>query len=267
MPRPGISLDTDGMAYEIDGHTAYVTFTRPDARNAFTPAMMRAGARAIKDADSHDAVRAIIVTGEGEAFCSGADLGETIPLWTEDTSNVHPDDDDFHLRRETIATPIVAAVNGDCLAGGMEFLQATDIRIAAESARFGLTEPRWGVSPVSGSHVRLPRQLPYTRAMEYLLTGAMFPAEHALEAGLITEVVPDGESLARAEAVVDEIAQNSPHAIRTIKETALRCYDKPLDDAFRLESHLGEEVFAHPDATEGPQAFVDNREPSFRPDQ
>jgi enoyl-CoA hydratase len=256
----------DGIRYEIDGDTASVTFDRPEALNAFTPAMMRAGARAIHDADGRDEIRAIVVTGAGDAFCAGADLAETIPRWTEDPTHVEPDEADLHLRRDVVTTPIVAAVNGDCLAGGMEFLQATDVRIAAESARFGLPEPRWGVSPVSGSHVRLPRQLPYARAMEYLLTGGIFPAEHALEAGLVNDVVPDGESLARAEAVVDEIAQNSPHAIGKIKETVLRCDDKPLDDAFRLESEIGRAVFAHQDAVEGPRAFVEGTEPSFRPD-
>lgn len=266
MARTELETGAEGIRYEIDGYTAYLTFARPERLNALTPAMVRAGARAIHDADDREEIRGILVTGAGEAFCSGADLGETIPRWTDDPTNVEPAEDDLQLRRDLVTTPIVAAVNGDCLAGGMEFLQATDVRVAAESARFGLTEPRWGVSPVSGSHVRLPRQLPYARAMEYLLTGDIFPAEHALEAGLVNEVVPDGESHSRAEAVVDQIAQNSPHAIGRIKETVLRCYDKPLDDAFRLESELGREVFAHEDAVEGPQAFVDGEEPSFRPD-
>jgi enoyl-CoA hydratase len=266
MVQTTVETDVDGIRYEIDGYTAYVAFERPGAYNAFTPEMMRAGARAIADADDREAVRGIVVTGEGEAFCSGADLGETIPLWTSDTTNVHPAEDDLHLRRTLITTPIVAAVNGDCLAGGMEFLQATDIRVAAESARFGLTEARWGVSPVSGSHVRLPRQLPYARAMEYLLTADVFPADHALEAGLVNEVVPDGEAVSRAEEIVDRIAQNSPHAIRKTKETVLRCLGKPLDDAFRLESEIGREVFGHEDAVEGPKAFMNDTEPSFRPD-
>ncbi|WP_092660174.1 enoyl-CoA hydratase/isomerase family protein [Halorientalis persicus] len=267
MTRTEVETGNDAIRYEIDGYTAYVTFSRPDAYNALTPAMMRAGARAIKEADNRDAVRGIVVTGNGEAFCSGADLGETIPRWTEDTTNVHPAEDDLQLRRTLITTPIVAAVNGDCLAGGMEFLQATDIRVAAESARFGLTEARWGVSPVSGSHVRLPRQLPYAKAMEYLLTADIFPADHALEAGLVNEVVPDGEVVSRAEEIVDQIAQNSPHAIRKTKESVLRCLGKPLDDAFRLESEIGREVFAHEDAVEGPRAFMNDSEPSFRPDE
>jgi len=260
-----IQSDTDNLRYRIEAGVAYVTFDRPAKRNAFTGEMMRAGSRAIRDADGNEDVRAIIVTGAGEeAFCAGADLAETIPRWTADTSNVAPDDDDLHLRRELIRTPIIAAVNGDCLAGGMEFLQATDVRIAAESARFGLTEPRWGVAPVSGSHVRLPRQIPYCRAMEFLLTGATFPAEHAHGAGLVNEVVSDGQALARAKEVADEIARNSPFAIRKIKETVLRCYGRPLDDAFRLESRIGEEVFASDDALDGPRAFVEDREPSFR---
>jgi len=266
MGQTDVNLGTDNMNYEIDGYTAYVRFERPEALNAFTPEMMRAGSKAIQDADSREEVRGIIVTGEGEAFCSGADLGETVPLWTEDTTNVEPDDDDLHLRRHLVRTPIVAAINGDCLAGGMEFLQATDIRVATESARFGLTEPRWGVSPVSGSQVRLPRQIPYARAMEYLLTADIFPAEHAYEAGLINEIVPEGEAVSRAEKIVDTIAKNSPHTIRKVKETVLRCYDKPLDDAFRLESEIGREVFEHEHAVEGPKAFIENQEPPFRPD-
>lgn len=255
---------TDSLRYEIDDGTAYLTFDRPEKHNSLTPEMMRDGARAIHDADADDDVRAIVVTGAGdEAFCTGADLEETIPDVVEGEADLGPDDDDLFLRHDSVRTPIIAAVNGLCVAGGMEFLQATDIRITAERSRFGLQEPRWGIAPAAGSHVRLPRQLPYCRAMEYLLTGDLFSASHALEAGLVNEVVPDGEAIARADEVADSIAENSPTAVRKIKETVHRCAGLRPDDAFRLETQLGEEVFATEDAKEGSRAFLEDRNPSF----
>ena len=263
-----IDIPTDDVLYEIDGHTAYVTFNRPDVHNALSPALMDWAGRAIIDADEDEAVRAIVVTGAGEeAFSAGADLGDTIP---ERTAAAREGDggrgsSTLMLKDAMITTPIVAAVNGVCVAGGMEFLQATDIRIAEEHARFGLQEPYWGLAPGGGSHVRLPRQIPYCRAMEFLLTGELFPAEHALEAGLVNEVVPKGESFARAEEVADRIAQNSPFAVSKIKETVVRGLELPPNEAFDLEAELSNEVFAHPDAEEGPKAFFSGEDPSFRP--
>lgn len=260
-----MATSTERLRYETDGTTAYVIFDRPDKHNSLAPEMMQAGARAIHDADASDDIRTIVVTGSGDkAFCTGADLEETIPETTGPEPDIGPGDDDLFLRHDLVRTPIIAAVNGLCVAGGMEFLQATDIRVAAESARFGLQEPRWGLAPVAGSHVRLPRQVPYCRAMEFLLTGDLFPASHALEAGLVNEVVPDGGALERAEAVADSIAENSPEAVQRIKETVHRCAGRRPDDAFRLETRLGEETFASADAEEGVEAFREGREPSFR---
>lgn len=260
-----MAMNDSNIQYEIDGATAYLTFNRPRKYNALTPKMMRAGARAIHKADSNDDIRAIIVTGSGtEAFCTGADLGETIQEVTGTDPDLEPDEDDLFLRHDLIRTPIIAAVNGHCIAGGMEFLQATDIRIAAESAKFGLQEPRWGIAPVAGSHVRLPQQLPYCRAMEYLLTGDLFSASHAHETGLVNRVVPDGETMVHADKIAESIAENSPAAIRKIKETVHRCAGLRPKDAFRLETQIGKETFATEDASEGPQAFLDDRDPSFR---
>ncbi|MFB6172872.1 MAG: enoyl-CoA hydratase-related protein [Haloarculaceae archaeon] len=261
------TADVDGIEYAVDGHAATLTFDRPERHNALTPEMATAGARALRAAAADDAVRAVIVTGAGdEAFCAGADLGETIPEATGETPDVHPGDDDLYFRHERLDVPVIAAVNGVCVAGGMEFLQATDIRIAAESARFGLQEPRWGLSPMAGSHARLPSQIPYCEAMQFLLTGDLFSADHARQAGLVNEVVPDGEAVARAREIADSIAANSPHAVAKIKEAVQRCYNRPPGEAFRIESDVAMEVFGHEDAVEGPRAFVEDREPSFRSD-
>lgn len=261
------TADVDGIEYAVSGYTATLTFDRPDRHNALTPGMITAGAKALRAADADPDVRAVIVTGAGDAaFCSGADLEETIPKSTGGQPSVHPGEHDLNFRHERLDVPVIAAVNGVCVAGGMEFLQATDIRIAEESARFGLQEPRWGLAPVAGSHVRLPAQIPYCEAMQFLLTGDLFPASHAERVGLVNEVVPDGESLARAEAVAASIAQNSPHAVAKIKETVQRCYNRRPGAAFRIESDLAMDVFGHEHAVEGPAAFVDDRAPSFRPD-
>lgn len=259
--------NTPGIRYEVEDTTAYLTFNRPQKHNSLTPEMIQSGAHAIHEADEDENIRAIIVTGAGdESFCTGADLDETI----QDVTGEDPDvgipkgENDLFFRNSPILTPIIAAVNGLCVAGGMEFLQATDIRIASENAQFGLQEPRWGIAPVAGSHVRLPRQIPYCRAMEYLLTGDLFPASHAHEAGLVNEVVPDGETIGRANEIANSIAENSPTAIRKIKEIVHRCAGRRPGDAFRLESQIAKEIFASDDAQEGPKAFMENREPSFR---
>lgn len=265
MPDP--TADVPDIQYVVDDHTAILTFDRPHRHNALTPTMVTAGARALREAAKDDTVRAVIVTGAGdEAFCSGADLQETIPEATGDTPTVHPDEDDLYFRHERLDVPVIAAVNGVCVAGGMEFLQATDVRIAAETARFGLQEPRWGLAPVAGSHVRLPAQIPYCEAMRFLLTGDLFDAEHARRVGLINEVVPDGTALDRAREVANSIAENSPHAVARIKETVQRCYNRPPGEGFRIESDVGMAVFGHPDAVEGPAAFAEDRHPAFHPD-
>lgn len=262
------TAEVTGLDYAVDDHTATLTFDRPERHNALTPEMITAGAQALRAAESDDTVRAVVVTGAGdEAFCSGADLEQTIPESTGDHPDVHPAADDLNFRHERLNVPVVAAVNGICVAGGMEFLQATDVRIAEESARFGLPEPRWGLAPIAGSHTRLPAQIPYCKAMEFLLTGDLFPAAHAERAGLVNEVVPDGQSLERACEIADSIAENSPHAVAKIKEAVQRCYNRRPDEAFRIESDVAMEVFGHEHAVEGPLAFVEDRDPSFRPDR
>lgn len=263
-----IDLGTDDLRYDIDGHVATITIDRPEAHNALTPEMMAGLPEAIFHADADDEVRSIVVTGGGEeAFCAGADLERTIPeLASGARGEAGADagfDEQFALRHDLVRTPVIAAINGLCVAGGFEFILATDICIAEEHARLGAQEPRWGIMPASPL-VRLPRQIPYRKAMEYLLTGDLFPAEHALDAGILNEVVPRGESLARAEEVAESIGENSPFVVRKMKETVRRGLEKPPEDALRLEDDISEEVMAHPHASEGPRAFMNDEEPSWR---
>jgi enoyl-CoA hydratase len=155
-------------------------------------------------------------------------------------------------------------VEGPAIAGGTEILQATDIRVAGQSARFGVSEARWGLFPLGGSAVRLPRQIPYTLAAELLLTGRHLSAEEAHAIGLIGHVVPDGEALARALELAELVAANGPLAVQAILRTMRETEGMPEQEAFAVEAKLGMAVFASADAKEGPRAFAAKRAPEFR---
>ena len=255
-------LETDEIQYQVEGTTAIITLNRPEKYNSLSTNMMYAGADAIRAADEDDDVRAMIVTGAGEdAFCSGADLEDRLPTVTGDQAYDPPP---LFFKDELVTTPIISAVNGYCTGGGMEFIQFTDIRIAEEHAKFGLPEPKWGLIPGGGSTARLPRQIPYAHAMEFLLTGETFDAEHAAEVGLVNEVVDQGESLDRAKEIAESIGEGSPHAVSLIKESVSRGMDRSMNDALRLETNNLRKAFRHEDSTEGPQAYKEDREPSYR---
>ena len=159
--------------------------------------------------------------------------------------------------------PIIAAVEGVAIAGGTELLQAMEIRVAGESARFGVSEARWSLYPMAGSAVRLPRQIPYTQAAEILLTGKHITAQEALDIGLIGHVVPDGQALTKAREIADVIAGNGPLAVEAITRTLHETDGMPLDEALAHEFDYGQAVFLSADSKEGPKAFADKRKPNF----
>jgi enoyl-CoA hydratase len=168
------------------------------------------------------------------------------------------------LKGRRLTKPLIAAVEGPAVAGGTEILQATDIRVAGESARFGVSEARWGLFPLGGSAVRLPRQIPYTVAADLLLTGRHITAAEALEIGLIGHVVPDGQALDRALEIAEQIAANGPVAVRAILRAIRETEGMPENDAFAAEARIGMAVFGSEDAKEGPRAFAEKRQPQFR---
>jgi enoyl-CoA hydratase len=188
------------------------------------------------------------------------DLKEAIPLMTGEGSQLGYDDPTKRPFSD-ICKPIIAAVNGFCIAGGMEFLQGTDLRVAAENATFGLGEVRWGIIPTGGSHIRLPRQIPWAVAMELLLTGQTIDARRAYEIGLVNQVVPFDQLLPASLQLAEKICKNGPLAVRTAKEIAVRAL--ALEPGFVLEKALGARVFASEDAKEGPRAFTEKRKPRF----
>jgi len=155
-------------------------------------------------------------------------------------------------------------VEGPAIAGGTEILQATDIRIAGESAKFGISEARWSLYPMGGSAVRLVRQIPYTIAADLLLTGRHITAAEAKEIGLIGHVVPDGTALDKALEIAEVINNNGPLAVQAILRSIRETEGLPEDEAFKIDTKIGIEVFVSEDAKEGPRAFKEKRKPEFK---
>ncbi|MQA07110.1 MAG: crotonase/enoyl-CoA hydratase family protein [Pseudonocardiaceae bacterium] len=270
MRKAPAMTDTDEQPHcviEQHGHTLVVTMNRPEARNALSGPMMAIMREAWDRVDADPEIRACVLTGAGGAFCAGADL--------KAMTSSHPSDSfsgggwdlsviESLLKGRRLTKPLIAAVEGAAIAGGTEILQATDIRVAGSSAKFGVSEARWGLFPLGGSAVRLVRQIPYTRAADILLTGRHVSAEEAREIGLIGYVVPDGEALGKAMELAELIAANGPVAVRAILRAIRDTEGMPEREAFELEAKLGMEVFASKDAREGPRAFAEKRKPDFR---
>merc|ERR1740121_3317614 len=158
---------------------------------------------------------------------------------------------------KALEKPVIAAINGSALAGGCEILQGTDIRIAGESVQIGLSEAKRGLFPAGGSSVRLPRQIPYARAMEILLTAEPVSAAQALEMGLVNHVVPQDQVVAKALEIATKIAANGPVAVQHIRQAVKENLSIPdIASAMKNENKHANAVFAHPDAKEGPLAFA-----------
>ena len=250
---------------EKRGHVLIVTMNRPEARNALSASMLAGMTAAWNQVDSDPEVRVCILTGAGGFFCAGADLKAMTTAHPSDTTRGRDlSVIESLLKGRRLTKPLIAAVEGPAIAGGTEILQATDIRVAGESARFGVSEPRWGLFPLGGSAVRLVRQVPYTVAADLLLTGRHIRAAEALSIGLIGHVVPDGQALAKALEVAELIAANGPLAVQAILRTIRETEAMPENDAFKIDAELGMAVFASDDAREGPRAFAEKRPPTFQ---
>jgi enoyl-CoA hydratase len=250
---------------ERRGHVLIVTMNRPQARNALSGPMMELMRQAWDTVDSDPGIRVCVLTGAGGAFCAGADLKAMTRehpgarIGELDLSVIEP-----LLKGRRLTKPLIAAVEGPAIAGGTEILQACDIRVAGTSARFGVSEARWGLFPLGGSAVRLTRQIPYTVAADLLLTGRHITAAEALSIGLIGHVVPDGQALGKALEIAAAIAANGPVAVRAILRVIRETEGMAENEAFALEAKVGMAVFASEDAREGPRAFAEKRRPKFR---
>ena len=264
----------------IDGHTldhaVLITIDRPGSRNSLDLYHFRDLAGAWRDLRFDDDLWLAIVTGVPGNFMSGADLKTYIPQVTELAKEIGrgevteidgcrlEDGTRAVLRDVKIYKPIIAAVDGPCVAGGMEMLGGVDIRIATPNATFGVMEPKRGLFAGGGTTARLPRQLAFPAAMEFLLTAEAFPASRALELGLVNEIVEPEDLLPRAGEWARRILANAPLAVQATKESVIRGLNGTLADAYGIEQELSQQIFATEDAKEGPRAFKEKREPNWQ---
>ncbi len=258
---------------ERDGHVLTVTLNRPAKRNAFNAEVLCLLCDAWDLLDADDELRVAIMTGADGNFSAGADLDRLVGALTSGK----PAEDEYEerirqdfsliykgfLKDHYVKKPIVAAVEGYCYAGGMEILQAFDIRVAAEDAQLAVSEVQRGLFPMSASTIRLPRQIPYTVAMDMLLVGDPISGQRAYEIGLVGHVTAKGGALGRAKELAVRLAANGPLAVRNIKASVVDNLELQEADAFQRELELGMEVMASKDAKEGPRAFLEKRPPKF----
>lgn len=262
---------TPKVLYEKRGPVAVVTLNRPEAMNAIDLEMWQELVRIWTDFRDDPELRAAVLTGAGEkAFCAGADAktrgdyyASMTPFQRRDKAEQEPGLGGL-TRNFPLWKPVIAAVNGHCLAGGLELALACDIRVASESATFGLPEVKFGIIPGAGGTQRLPRLVPLSKALEMVLTGELITAEEAFRAGLVSRIVPRKDLLPAATALAEKICANGPLAVRAAKEAVYRGLDLPLEEGLRLEQFLAEPLRTSEDAKEGLKAFAERRRPAFR---
>jgi E-phenylitaconyl-CoA hydratase len=255
------------VLYDKRDRIAYMTINRPDAMNAINDDVRRGLAEAFDDFRHDPETWVAILTGAGErAFSAGADLKEMSQRFQSAGER-----DDFWsptrpmlVRGMEVWKPIIAAVNGYCLAGGLELALACDIRIAAEHATFALTEVKRGIIPGGGGTQRLPRTVSFGIALEMLFTGDQIDAQEAWRVCLVNRVVPGAELMPTAEALARRICQNAPLSVRAVKEAAYRGRNLTLEEGLREELLMARVIRTTEDSKEGPLAFAEKREPRWR---
>ncbi len=261
------------LLFEQADHVAIVRLNRSEKRNSLNPEMVVRMASVWEQVQSDESIRVVVITGEGEAFCAGGDLGKLIPI----INGAKQPEDEWEttlasnrklltralLRDIDVVKPVIAAINGDAVAGGMELVLGTDIRIAARGARLGLQEVKFGVFPGGGGSVRLPAQLPHAIALEMLVSGELRLAEDLESYGLINHVVDREDVFQTAMDIAQKVAANAPLSVQAVRKSARDSVGLETADALRRENEISRPIWKSKDAREGPRAFVEKRPPRF----
>jgi len=267
-------MNSEVILFDQHEHVALITLNRPGSHNAISPEVAVRLADCWQRIRDNSEIRVAVVTGNGSAFCTGLDLGRTAPLitgarkagdkWDRKLVSDLSIGKQVLLREFDVEKPIIAAINGFAIAGGMELVMACDLRVASDSAVFGLQEVKLGLFPGGGSTVRLPRQIHWARAMEMLLTGEKFSAAEMLDAGLLNYVVPENQVLDKAMELAKSISENGPFAVREIRRSVRETVCMPEEEALRCETEISALVWRTEDAKEGPRSFMEKRKPVFK---
>jgi len=264
-PKEDAVPDFKNILYEKKGRLAYVTLNREERRNAIDGATSQELLDAFTDFRDDDDVWVAVLTGAGDkAFSAGADLFAMAESF-RGGQGMRPEVPFAGITRGYECwKPMIAAINGFCLAGGLELALCCDIRIAAEQATFGLPEPKRAIIPGAGGTQRLPRAAPLAFVMELMLTGERFDARTALNFGLVSRVVPADQLMPTVEGIAAKILECGPLAVRAIKQAVLQGREMTLTEGLKLESELTGKIFATEDAREGPTAFAQKRPPQYK---
>jgi enoyl-CoA hydratase/carnithine racemase len=255
---------TVAVNYEKEGSIAIFTLNRPEAMNSINMQIVQEFHDAIIDFRDDPKLQVGIVTGAGDrAFCAGADIKDTLPFMQEHSHDQWTFPPSIWRGLE-LWKPLIAAVNGVALGGGLEMVLSCDIRIASEKARFGTPEVTLGLIPGFGGTQRLVRMLPWCKAAELLLTGKMIDAQEAYRIGLVNTIVPPEQVMSTAKEWAETISQAAPLAVRAAKEAMTRGSDATLEEGLRLENTLLAYTMSTEDFDEGITAFVEKRKPDYQ---
>jgi enoyl-CoA hydratase len=262
------------VEFSVQGHVATITINRPAVRNAMSPEVMVRLDDALLEVRDSETIRAAILTGAGtQCFSAGADLALCAPLvtgarqpestWDTRFLELQRKEGLFLIHRDTVK-PVIAALNGHAIAGGLELVMGTDIRVSVPTAKFGLQEVKWSLFPAGASTIRLPRQIPRAKALELLLTGDLIGADEALKLGLLNHVVPPEQLMDKCLEIASKIVANGPVAVARIRRSVLDCEARPESEAIAIERKHAAVVMNSEDAKEGPRAFMEKRAPVYK---
>jgi enoyl-CoA hydratase len=254
----------EAIRYELADGVATITLNRPEVHNAMNETMREELTACFGDIAQKADVRVVVVTGAGEkSFSAGADIREFVAPQVPVQFRAHRQRVDFRAAMDRCGQPIIAAIRGFALGGGLEFALACDLRIASEDSLLGLTEVNLAIIPGGGGTQRLPRLVGRGKALEMILTGARIDAREALRIGLVERVVPAGEALSAAQTLARTLAERAPVALRYAKEAVVKGLELPLAEGVRLENDLATLLRTTEDRIEGAKAFLEKRKPRF----